>query len=110
MKTSMAQPVEAARRGGAASALPCGINGPAGHQRVKLPIIPAPADAKPFEVSGESLLELELEAAEQGNFDKTASAQTLDPPSIEPVTFKGNGLSPEFKDASWDKIREAIHG
>lgn len=49
-----------------ASALPRGINGPDGRQRVKLPIIPAPAGSKPFEVSGERLLELEREA-EQGN-------------------------------------------
>jgi len=69
MKTSMAQPVETARRSGLASALPRGINGPDGpdgRQRVKLPIIPAPAGSKPFEVSGEGLLELEREA-EQGN-------------------------------------------
>jgi hypothetical protein len=39
-----------------------------------------------------------------------ASATILVPPSIRPITFKGNGLSPEFKGASWDKIREAIYG
>jgi hypothetical protein len=66
MKTSMAQPVETARRSGVASALPRGLNGPDGCQRVKLPIIPAPAGSKPFEVSGERLLQLEREA-EQGN-------------------------------------------
>jgi hypothetical protein len=66
MKTSMAQPVETARRSGVASALPRGLNGPDGRQRVKLPIIPAPAGSKPFEVSGERLLELEREA-ERGN-------------------------------------------
>ncbi len=42
-----------------------------------------------------------------------ALAATLDQPlpetRIEPVTFKGNGLSPEFEDASWDRIREAIY-
>jgi hypothetical protein len=25
------------------------------------------------------------------------------------VTFKGNGLTREFEDASWDKIRDAIY-
>ena len=35
--------------------------------RVKLPIIPAPAGAKPFDLSGERLLELEMEAAEGGH-------------------------------------------
>lgn len=34
--------------------------------RVRLPIIPAPVGAKPFDLSGERLLELELEA-EGGN-------------------------------------------
>jgi hypothetical protein len=33
--------------------------------RVKLPIIPTPAGAKPFELSGERLLELEMEAEGQ---------------------------------------------
>ena len=46
----------------------------------------------------------------QQSLIEDASAKTPDPPSIEPVTFKGNGLSPEFADASWDKIREAIYG
>lgn len=35
---------------------------PGGRHRVKLPIIAAPAGAKPFEISGECLLELRLEA------------------------------------------------
>ncbi|MDE0861018.1 MAG: hypothetical protein OSA93_12725 [Akkermansiaceae bacterium] len=30
-------------------------------------------------------------------------------PKIEPVTFKGKGLTPEFENASWDKIRDAIY-
>jgi hypothetical protein len=40
-------------------------------------------------------------------------AATLDQPlaiaEIKPVTFRGNGLSREFQDASWDKIRDAIY-
>jgi hypothetical protein len=40
-------------------------------------------------------------------------AATLDQPvraaQVKPVTFKGNGLSREFEDASWDKIRDAIY-
>lgn len=40
-------------------------------------------------------------------------AATLDQPllvtRVQPVTFKGNGLSREFEDASWDKIRDAIY-
>ena len=27
----------------------------------------------------------------------------------ELVTFKGNGLSPEFADGNWEKIRDAIY-
>lgn len=38
-------------------------------------------------------------------------AATLDQPlpaaMVSPVTFKGNGLSREFEDASWDKIHDA---
>lgn len=40
-------------------------------------------------------------------------AATLDQPvpatQVEPVTFRGNGLSREFEGASWDKIRDAIY-
>jgi hypothetical protein len=40
-------------------------------------------------------------------------AATLDQPvrtvQVKPVTFKGNGLSREFEDASWNKIRNAIY-
>lgn len=28
---------------------------------------------------------------------------------IEPVTFRGNGLTPEFQGAGWEQIRDAIH-
>lgn len=28
---------------------------------------------------------------------------------IEPVTFKGEGLAPEFQDAGWTTIRDAIY-
>jgi len=27
----------------------------------------------------------------------------------EPVTFKGNGILPEFQNASWDTIRDAVY-
>jgi plasmid stability protein len=39
---------------------------PGVRHRVNLPIIPAPSGSKPFDLSGERLLELEMEA-EQGN-------------------------------------------
>ena len=42
------------------------VPSPGVHHRVKLPIIPAPTGATPFELSGERLLELEMEA-EVGN-------------------------------------------
>ena len=37
---------------------------PGVRHRVKLPLIPTPSGAKPFELSGERLLELEMEAEE----------------------------------------------
>lgn len=40
-------------------------------------------------------------------------AATLSEPQkeavVQPVTFKGKGLSPEFEDASWEQIRDAIY-
>ena len=40
-------------------------------------------------------------------------ASALDQPSdareVQPVTFRGNGLSREFQDASWDRIRDEIY-
>lgn len=40
-------------------------------------------------------------------------ASALDQPSdareVQPVTFRGNGLSKEFQDASWDRIRDEIY-
>lgn len=66
------------------------------------------------EITDELLIRAKKRAKEQQVPQKSsiedALAKTPDSPSIEPVTFKGNGLSPEFKDASWDKIREAIYG
>lgn len=35
--------------------------------------------------------------------------QPLPATLVKPITFKGNGLSREFEDASWDKIRDAIY-
>lgn len=31
------------------------------------------------------------------------------PPEIHPVTFNGNGLSKEFQDAPWSKLRDAAY-
>ena len=31
------------------------------------------------------------------------------PTKVRPVTFRGQGLSEEFKDASWQRIREAAY-
>lgn len=28
---------------------------------------------------------------------------------MKDATFKGDGLTPEFRDASWEKIRDAIY-
>jgi len=29
---------------------------------------------------------------------------------IKPITFKGKGLTPEFQNAGWSKIRDAAYG
>lgn len=39
----------------------------------------------------------------------TTLEQPLPTTKVSPVTFKGNGLSREFEDASWEKIRDAIY-
>lgn len=31
------------------------------------------------------------------------------PHRVQPVTFKGEGMSPEFEGASWERIREAAY-
>ena len=31
------------------------------------------------------------------------------PVNIEPVTFRGEGISPEFREASWQQIRDAAY-
>lgn len=44
---------------------------------------------------------------------ESSLAETLDreiePARIEPVTFKGNGLTKEFDGASWERVRDAIY-
>jgi hypothetical protein len=39
----------------------------------------------------------------------SALDEPISTPQIQPVTFKGNGLSRDFEEASWDKIRDAIY-
>jgi hypothetical protein len=31
-------------------------------------------------------------------------------PEVRPVTYSGKGLAPEFKGASWERIRDAAYG
>lgn len=31
------------------------------------------------------------------------------PPRVKPVTFKGKGLTPAFRDAGWGRIRDAAY-
>ena len=46
-------------------------------------------------------------------FLERALAMALEEPlaegKVEPVTFKGKGLRPEFENASWETIRDAIY-
>jgi plasmid stability protein len=55
---------EVFRRGLAAPASP---SKPSERRRVKLPIIPSQPGAKPFDLSGDRLLELELEAERENS-------------------------------------------
>ena len=42
---------------------------------------------------------------------KVLEAEDGSPKSpLQPVTFKGRGLTPEFRHASWREIRDATHG
>jgi hypothetical protein len=47
------------------------------------------------------------------NLIERALVDLLDQPetttTLQPVTFAGQGLNPEFEGASWEKIREAIY-
>ena len=56
--------------------------------------------AKSESVTLKSLIEKSLTAT---------LAEPLPESKVDPVTFKGKGLSPEFEDASWDQIRDAIY-
>jgi Arc/MetJ family transcription regulator len=35
--------------------------------------------------------------------------QSAEPFRLRPVTFGGGGLTPEFRDGGWDKLRDAIY-
>lgn len=60
----------------------------------------AKARAKDQKITLRSLIEESLAAALD---------QPLPETKIRPVTFGGKGLTREFEDASWDKIRDAIY-
>lgn len=70
-----------------------------------------------IEIADSLLLRAKARAREKHitlrSFIEESLAATLDEPvhvaQIEPVTFKGKGLSREFEGASWDKIRDAIY-
>jgi hypothetical protein len=36
-------------------------------------------------------------------------AEPLPKSEVQAVTFKGKGLSPEFEEATWEQIRDAIY-
>jgi len=70
-----------------------------------------------IDIADDLLLRAKARAAEENitlrSLVEHSLAQTLEDTSpavqVSPVTFKGQGLSPEFEGASWDKIREAIY-
>ena len=45
----------------------------------------------------------------RGQSVATALDRLFPATKVNPVTFKGNGLSREFEDASWDKSPHAIY-
>lgn len=47
---------------------------------------------------------------EQGLRDVLARKGQPEKALVTPVTFRGNGLQPEFRDMAWDQIRNAIYG
>ena len=70
-----------------------------------------------IEISDSLLLRAKARAREKRttlrSLIEESLAATLDKPmesaEIRPVTFKGNGLSRDFQDASWDTIRNEIY-
>ena len=46
---------------------------------------------------------------EQGLRKVIADRKTARPFRLRPVTFNGQGLVPELRDADWDKIRDLAH-
>jgi len=63
-------------------------------------LLRAKARAREKRITLRSLIEESLAAA----LDQPQSASR-----VQPVTFKGKGLSREFEGASWDQIRDAIY-
>lgn len=49
------------------------------------------------------------ELVEQGLRRVLQEPQTRKPFKLRHITFHGNGMTPEFEGASWDKIRAAIY-
>ncbi len=47
--------------------------------------------------------------AEEGLRKVIEERSARGPQRVRPVTFKGKGLSPEFKGATWEQIREAAY-
>jgi hypothetical protein len=49
------------------------------------------------------------ELTEEGLTKVLADREARRPTARTPVTFKGNGLCPEFRAASWERIRDAVY-
>lgn len=63
-------------------------------------LLRAKARAKEESVTLKALIERSLTATLE---------EPLPQSDVQPVTYKGKGLSPEFENASWDQIRDAIY-
>ena len=70
-----------------------------------------------IEIADNLLTRAKTRARKQGitlrSLIEESLAATLDQPlpkaKVRPVTFGGKGLTREFEDASWDKIRDATY-
>lgn len=49
------------------------------------------------------------ELVEQGLLLVLEQQRTSVPPTVSPVTVKGNGLSQAYRDASWSRVRDAAY-
>ena len=71
-----------------------------------------------LDISDDLLLRAKKAARQQGvtirSLVETGLSLALQQPAkkcvVKPVTFRGKGRQPEFKNATWEKMRDSIYG